>query len=140
MVPYRYWRSFKILVGFWLIPMVVLINAYTGVMTALLTVPKLEAIANTLEEAVVQDRLVTIQTSTLMSRIILVFFPDMYIIYISINCKPVLLHKHLKSATEGYEKTIGDQYRQDPTLWTIDSFMAADNVLRRKCVYPTVII
>ena len=45
-----------------------------------------------------------------------------------------------KSATEGYEKTIGDQYRQDPTLWTTDTFMAADNVLHRKCVYPTVII
>jgi len=44
-----------------------------------------------------------------------------------------------KSATEGYEKTIGDQYRQDPTLWTTDAFMAADNVLHRKCVYPTVI-
>jgi len=31
--------------------MVSLINAYTGVMTALLTVPKLEPITNTLEEA-----------------------------------------------------------------------------------------
>jgi len=39
--------------------MVALINAYAGVMTALLTVPKLEPIVNTLEESVTQDRLVT---------------------------------------------------------------------------------
>ena len=49
------------LVGFWLISMVVIIiNAYAGVMTALLTAPKLMPIANTLEEAVTQNRLVTI--------------------------------------------------------------------------------
>jgi len=50
--------------------MVVLINAYAGVMTALLTVPKLEPIANTLEEAAMQNRLVTIETNTPMTRII----------------------------------------------------------------------
>ena len=52
--------------------MVALINAYTGVMTALLTVPKLEPIANTLEEAVVQGRLITMQKDTPTSRNILV--------------------------------------------------------------------
>ncbi len=69
-VRYRSPNSYKILVGFWLISMVVLINAYTSVMTALLTVPKLEPIANTLEEAAMQNRLVTIETNTPMSRII----------------------------------------------------------------------
>jgi len=74
LVPYQSPKSFKILVGFWLISMVALINAYTGVMTALLTVPKLEPIVNTLEESVAQGRLVTIQKDTVMSRIILVFY------------------------------------------------------------------
>ena len=43
-----------------------------------------------------------------------------------------------KDATEGYEKKIGDQLRQDPTLWVVDPLIAVDNVLNRKCVYPTV--
>ena len=52
--------------------MVALINAYTSVMTALLTVPKLEPIANTLEEAVIQNRCVTMETNTPVSRDVLV--------------------------------------------------------------------
>ena len=44
--------------------MVVLINAYAGVMTALLTVPKLEPIANTVEEAVKQNRMFTMEQNT----------------------------------------------------------------------------
>ena len=46
-----------------------------------------------------------------------------------------------KDATEGCEKTISDQFRKDPTLWTKDPLTrltAVDNVLNRKCVYPTV--
>ena len=69
-VRYQSPNSYKILIGFWLISMVVLINAYAGVMTALLTVPKLEPIVNTLEEAAMQNRLVTIETNTPMTRII----------------------------------------------------------------------
>jgi len=37
-----------------------------------------------------------------------------------------------------YEKKIGDQMRQDPTLWVVDPLIAVDNVLNRKCVYPAV--
>jgi len=73
-IGYQSPKSYKILIGFWLISMVVLINAYAGVMTALLTAPKLEPIANTLEEAVMQNRLVTIETNTPMTRIISVRF------------------------------------------------------------------
>ena len=43
-----------------------------------------------------------------------------------------------KDATEGCEKTISDQFRKDPTLCTKDPLTAVDNVLNRKCVYPTV--
>jgi len=53
--------------------MVVIIYAYTGVMTALLTIPKLKPIANTLEEAVAQERLITIVDNTPLSRIVLVY-------------------------------------------------------------------
>jgi len=64
-------RSFKLLIGFWLIySMVALINSYTSVMTALLTVPKLEPIANTLEEAAIQNSVVTIETNMPISKII----------------------------------------------------------------------
>ena len=66
LVSYTSRQSLKILVGFWLISMVVLINAYAGVMTALLTAPKLMPIVNTLEEAVTQNRLVTMHTTSLM--------------------------------------------------------------------------
>ena len=76
LVRYQSQRSFKLLVDFWLISMVALINAYTSVMTALLTVPKLEPIANTLEEAVNQNRFVTIVTNTPISRIISVHLLD----------------------------------------------------------------
>ena len=34
-----------------------------------------------------------------------------------------------KDATEGYEKKIGDQMRQDPTLWVVDLLIAVNNVL-----------
>jgi len=44
-----------------------------------------------------------------------------------------------KRATEGYEKKIGDQYQQDPTLGVTDVLSAIDNVLHRKCVLPAVI-
>jgi len=43
-----------------------------------------------------------------------------------------------KDATEGYEKKVGDQFRKDALLWTKDPLTAVDNVLNRKCVYPTV--
>ncbi len=70
LVRYQSPKYFKLLIGFWLISMFALINSYTSVMTALLTVPKLEPIANTLEEAAIQNRVVTIETNTPISKII----------------------------------------------------------------------
>jgi len=74
LVSYTSRQSLKILVGVWLISMVVLINAYAGVMTALLTVPKLMPIVNSLEEAATQNRLVTLEFNTPMYRIISVSY------------------------------------------------------------------
>ena len=51
-MSYEAKTSFKIIVGIWLLCMVVLVNAYAGVLTSLLTVPKLEPIVNTLQELV----------------------------------------------------------------------------------------
>ena len=45
----------------------------------------------------------------------------------------------LKSAEEGYEKDIGDQLRKDPNFWSKDPLESLNNVVHRKCAYPTVI-
>lgn len=41
----------------------------------------------------------------------------------------------LKEATEGYEKVIGDQLRQNPRLLVSDSFAAFENVIHNKTAY-----
>lgn len=66
-MPYQSPQSFKILVGIWLLSMVVLVYAYTGVMTSMLTVPKLKPIVQTLEETVQQSRLITLEKDTTLS-------------------------------------------------------------------------
>ena len=45
-----------------------------------------------------------------------------------------------KEATEGYEKEIGDQFRNDPTLYATDTVNAVEHVLNRNCAYPSVIL
>jgi len=42
--------SFKIMTGIWLLAMVVLINGYAGVLSSLLTVPKLKPIARIIKD------------------------------------------------------------------------------------------
>jgi len=64
---------FKIMVGIWLLSMVVLIYAYAGVLTALLTVPKLEPIAKNLEEVVLLGRTLTAERSTSFTPMIMVY-------------------------------------------------------------------
>ena len=44
--------TFRLVLGFWLLMTVVLINAYTSTLTSFLTVVKLEPIPDTLEEMV----------------------------------------------------------------------------------------
>ena len=43
-----------------------------------------------------------------------------------------------KDATEGYEMEIGDQIRQDPTLWAKDPLSGVDNVVHRNLVFASV--
>ena len=105
-------------------------------MTALLTVPKLEPIANTMEEAVLQKRSFTMENETPLSRMFLVNYYNIYLTCTSCCDKIIYL---LKSAEEGYEKDIGDQLRRDQTFWSKDPLEALDNVVHRKCAYPTVI-
>jgi len=40
-----------------------------------------------------------------------------------------------QNATSGYEKTIGDKFRQDQTLFIADAFSAIENVVHRECAY-----
>ncbi len=55
--------------------MVVLINAYSGVLTSLLTAPRLKPIAKTLQEvAESQELQVTVEKNNIFSRSFLVFF------------------------------------------------------------------
>ncbi len=57
--------------------MVVLINAYSGVLTSLLTVPKLQPIAKTLEEVAEKNVLrLTIEKNTYFSEMFLVINSD----------------------------------------------------------------
>lgn len=56
-ISYKAMTSLKLLVGIWLLCMVVLINAYSGVLTSLLAVPKLEPIVKTLQEVAENDML-----------------------------------------------------------------------------------
>ncbi len=76
-VSYNVRTSFKILVGIWLLSMVVLIFAYSGVLTSLLSVPKLEPTVNTLEDLVKGGQLrITIEKNVHMSREFLVNYQD----------------------------------------------------------------
>ena len=66
--------SFKILTGIWLLSMVVLINAYSGVLTSILTVPIFKPIAKTLKDVAESKELrVTCENSSYMSILFLVY-------------------------------------------------------------------
>ena len=43
-----------------------------------------------------------------------------------------------QNATDGYEKIIGDQLRNDPTLVVSDGIAAFNNIINRNAVYPGV--
>lgn len=77
-IPYNSRLSLRIVLGFWLLMMIVLINAYTGVLTSLLTVPKLKPIPQSLEDlAAMKDYRVTINKNHLLAIAFLVhiFYP-----------------------------------------------------------------
>jgi len=65
--------SFKIMTGIWLLSIVVIINAYSGVLTSLLTVKKLKPIAETLKDVAESKELrVTCEKSSSLAAIFLV--------------------------------------------------------------------
>ncbi len=65
--------------------MVVLVNAYSGVLTSLLTVPKLEPIVNTLQELVEREDLgfggVTIEIDSMVTKELLVNKSNLVLFY-----------------------------------------------------------
>ncbi len=68
------------MVGLWLLCMVVLVNAYSGVLTSLLTVPKLEPIASTLKEVADSDTLrVTLERASMFAISFLVSFDTTHV-------------------------------------------------------------
>ena len=76
--------ALRILLGAWLLMMIVLVNAYAGVMTALLTVPKMEPIAvNSLEELAASNKLkLTVAVNTIPANTFLVIFISLSLIAI----------------------------------------------------------
>ena len=73
-VSYVARTSFKIMVGIWLLCMIVLVNAYSGGLTSLLTVPKLEPIANTLKDVAESNTLrLTVERASIFAINFLVF-------------------------------------------------------------------
>ncbi len=65
--------SLHLTVGLWCLTLVVLINAYTGKLTAYLAVPKLEPIVNTLIElAASRDKKLTMDFESDLSKMFLV--------------------------------------------------------------------
>lgn len=63
----------RIVIVLWLLPMFIMIYAYTGTLTAFLTIPKLEPIVTNLKELADSSRFrLTIEESTQMADIIFV--------------------------------------------------------------------
>lgn len=75
-MSYKARSSFK-MVGIWLLCIVVLINAYSGVLTSLLTVPKLKPIVITLKEVAESDTLrMTTERGSVLAKTVLVCFDE----------------------------------------------------------------
>lgn len=61
------------MMGIWLLLMVVLINSYTGVLTSMMTVPKLKSIPQSLEElAAKKEYKVTVMKESFLAKAFLV--------------------------------------------------------------------
>lgn len=74
-VSYEAPTSFRILVAPWLMGMVVFIYAYTGVLTSILSVPKLEPIINSVEELATKSQFkLTIEKNAALTSDFLVSF------------------------------------------------------------------
>ena len=74
--------SFKIMTGIWLLSLVVLINAYSGVLTSLLAGTELQPIAQTLKDVAESKELrVTCEKSSILAKIFLVLNFSNVILY-----------------------------------------------------------
>ena len=72
-LPFHARLPLRIVISAWLLSMVVLINAYAGVLTSFLTVPKLEKVVDTLEQVVEGGKFrVTAEKGTLLTHTFLV--------------------------------------------------------------------
>ena len=75
-IPYMSRLVIRIALSAWLLSLIVLQNGYVGVLTSLMTVPKLEPIFNTLEEVVADGRFrITDQKHSVMTTQFLVLPP-----------------------------------------------------------------
>lgn len=69
---YKLTKAFQIMIGLWLLSMIVLVYAYTGVMTSLLTIPKWEPIVKDFEDVVTQGKFLCTDKGTSLSSLFLV--------------------------------------------------------------------
>ncbi len=110
--------------------MVVLINGYLGVLTSMLSIPKLEPIFFTVKEVVESGELgVTIEKNSALSTQFLVYFG--YCHSIAVNSSN-FIKTILQDATEGYEKIVGNRLREDPYLLVVDVYGTLENVVNKK--------
>ncbi len=71
--------SLHIVLGIWFLMMVVLINAYTGVLTSYMTVPKLKPIPQSLEQlATMKEYKVTVIKDSVLANSFLVRIDSLY--------------------------------------------------------------
>jgi len=82
----------RLMLGLWLLMMIVIINAYTGVLTSLMVAPTLKPIPQSLQElAEMKEYKVTIQKNQILADAFLVYFKyntfNKVLVYITISCK-----------------------------------------------------
>lgn len=116
--------------------MIVLINGYSGVLTSFLTIPKLNPIANTLQEVAESKELqVTVEKNVPISNLFMAIHLK-FTIFKRYNFDLMIFIE--QNAKGGYEKVLGDQLRKNPRLLVPDILAALENVVHYKAAYPGV--
>lgn len=130
----------KILTGTWVLVMIVIINAYAGLLTAFLTVPKLEPTVETFEDLVNRPGWsVTIDRNNDLANKFLVSFRR-FLFDFNFHFATDSYPDFCQNASSGTFKVLGDQLRNNPDLFITDHVKTLINVVQHKCVYPSVII
>ena len=66
-------NSIRFIIGLWLLTMVVIVNSYSGVLTSLLAIPKLEPTIESVEDLVASEQYkLTIEKDVILTRDFLV--------------------------------------------------------------------